>query len=157
AAERALKGTRPRHRRAVGFVAPPASPPRRPPGLGPVGRRLWREAWRAGHWLTDLDRLAVEVAARTADELARLEAAIAAAGPLAPGSKGQPVRSPLLAARDAAADRLRAYLGDLGLTPAGRRRLGIETKKPAPVVDAAEVFLGRLSAGRETDTERSEP
>ncbi|MEG8177237.1 hypothetical protein GZH49_01665 [Nocardia terpenica] len=70
--------------------------PRRPPGLATSGARLWREVTSA----RDLDSAQLRVlleAARTADELDALHAALTEADPVVPGSTGQPVANPLLA------------------------------------------------------------
>lgn len=148
-AEHALRGSKGNPERTVGYVVPVAKPPRAPAGLGDAGRELWRSAWRAAHWLTPLDLMIVEIAAHSADAIARLDEQIAAGGSVAAGYKGQPVPHPLVKIRDARARQLRTYLGDLGLTPVGRRRLGIGTRPAAPVEDATERFLrGRAVAGQ---------
>jgi P27 family predicted phage terminase small subunit len=143
ATERRLKGTRPRHRRTVGVVTPPAKPPPAPRGLGPAGRRLWRLAWREAHWLVEGDRVLLEVACRRLDEIERLEAILARDGDIVAGSKGQPVPHPATRIRSTALDVLRGALNDLGLSAIARRRLGIATQRAPEVVDAVERFLER--------------
>lgn len=76
------------------------SPPRAPKGLGPAGRRLWRDVHRpdadGSHLELRPDELTVlAAAARTADELVALEAALADAPTVTAGSKGQDRVHPL--------------------------------------------------------------
>lgn len=151
AAERALKGTRPRHRRTVGVVTRPATPPRAPAGLGRAGRALWRLAWAQAHWLVDGDRVLLEVACRRLDEIDRLEAILAREGLIVAGSRGQPAVHPAAKLRATAIEALRAALNDLGLTAIARRRLGIATQRTAEVVDATEAFLAGRGGRQPTE------
>lgn len=66
-----------------------------PKGLGPAGRRLWRN-WMAGNEPDPGDEVLLEHAARTADELLRLAEALAGAEVTVEGSTGQPRANPLL-------------------------------------------------------------
>ena len=69
---------------------------RAPSGLGPAGRRLWREVTTA--YTLRPDELAVLTeAARTADLVARLATSLEGAELTVPGSMGQPVANPLIA------------------------------------------------------------
>ena len=107
--------------------------PRTPAGLGPDGRRLWRAVVDEFELRAD-ELLLLDKAARTADDCARLDAAVAS-GPLTvPGSTGQPVAQPLL--REARQSR--ALLGAL------IRQLGLE--------DAAAEDADQGPAGRPSTT-----
>ncbi|TVL91936.1 hypothetical protein [Streptomyces sp. SAJ15] len=87
----------------------------RPPrGLGPAGRRLWREI-QSGYEL-DADECALLVeACRTADELQALHEAIGAGPVVVPGSRGQPKVSPLFAEARAHRLALARLLAELAL------------------------------------------
>jgi len=70
--------------------------PRPPAGLGPAGRRLWRDVATA--YQLDRGEVVLLVAAcRTVDELTRVEGALAAAAIVVEGSRGQPTTNRLLA------------------------------------------------------------
>lgn len=75
--------------------------PRKPPGLGTEGARLWREiaAEMADDDLvpTSRERRWLEDACRTADVVADLEAALEGQDRVVRGSQGQPVAHPLIA------------------------------------------------------------
>ncbi len=89
-----------------------------PKGLQPRGRALWQSIDKGlpdGWELDERERAILVLAARQADDLARLEALIAKHGAMVTGSAGQPVLNPAIAeARQAriAIDRL---LGKLEL------------------------------------------
>jgi hypothetical protein len=71
-------------------------PPAPPKGLGPPGRALWR-ALNAEFVFAGAELHLLTEAARTADELDRLSAALVDAAPLVPGSAGQDQANPLFA------------------------------------------------------------
>jgi P27 family predicted phage terminase small subunit len=138
--ERAVRGSRDHPGRIAGAIAPAAKRPTCPRGLELAGRRVWRQVWAEAQWLTGLDALAVEMVCRSIDDLAAVRTAIANDGRVVRGSKGQPVSHPgIREARAIEADILN-LMEKLGLSPTGRRRLGIETREPGPP-DPMEAWL----------------
>lgn len=131
--ERRQRGTREHPERVAGVIARAMTPPRRPTGLGTAGRRAWREMWRQGHWLTPLDAVLIELICRALDELVALEVIVTTDGRIVKGSKGQPVAHPALREQASIRRRLISDLAAAGFTPAGRRRIGIETVTPRPI------------------------
>jgi hypothetical protein len=83
-------------------------------GLGAGGRRLWRDVTDA-YTLREDERQALAAAARTLDELARLEAALKDAPVVVRGSAGQERPNPLFAEARAHRLALRTLLGAVGL------------------------------------------
>lgn len=138
-----MTGTRPRHPgRPAGSAARPNRAPTIPSGLGSAGQAAWRAAWRTT-WLTAHDRETVELLARTADFRARLLEQIDAGSAIVRGSKGQDAANPLLIEVRHATSQLTRLQTLLGLNPAGRKRLGIETTEPKGDPDPMEEFLSR--------------
>ena len=66
-----------------------------PPGLGPSGRRLWREI-TAEYGLAPHEAVILVQCCRCADRLDAIEAELSGAALTVEGSQGQPVRHPLL-------------------------------------------------------------
>ena len=101
--------------------------PKPPPGLKTRGRALWRDV-QAAYRLNPSENVTLGALARTHDEIADLEAALADAPVIVSGSKGQPMPNRLFAeirAHRASADKLQISLA----LPApgeqtGRRRSG---------------------------------
>jgi P27 family predicted phage terminase small subunit len=117
-----------KHATATSADIPSASRP--PATLGTVGRRYWRELARAP-WIVAADRSALERLCLIYQELAAFRAIVDHDGPVAAGSKGQPVPHPLLAPIDrwrTSADGLEV---ELGLTPMARQRMHITIEQPA--------------------------
>jgi phage terminase small subunit len=103
-----------------------------PKGLGPRGRALWKRivgSLPAGWELDDRELAILSLAARQADDLARLEQAIKRDGAMAVGSTGQPVVHPAIVEARQARLAIGRLLGQLQLpdedaqprTEAGRR------------------------------------
>ena len=103
-----------------------------PRGLGNRGRALWRsiegglpEGWE----LDERERAILTLAARQADDLARLETAIRKGGAMVLGSAGQPVVNPAIVEARQGRLAVGRLLGQLGLpdedaeprTEAGKR------------------------------------
>lgn len=96
-----------------------------PKALGKDGRRLWRAIVAALDVDWQLDRRELhllERAAKIEDRLAELDAALDAEGPLARGSKGQPVAHPALQESRQLALAQRRLLRDLELADPDKRR-----------------------------------
>lgn len=86
--------------------------PKPPPRLQARGRSLWREV-QAAYRLNPAETATLGALARTLDEIAALEAELAAAPLIVAGSKGQPVPNKLLGelrAHRALADKLQISL-----------------------------------------------
>ena len=90
---------------------------RAPSGLGPAGRSLWRRV-SAGLALRPDETALLEAAARTADELAALEAELRDAPAQVKGSMGQPRPNPLYAEVRSHREALRRLLGSLDVPEA---------------------------------------
>jgi hypothetical protein len=84
------------------------SRPRAPAGLGEAGRRFWREM-AAAYEFAPAELETLRQACRVVDVLARIDEELAVADVVSVGSRGQPVRHPLL---EASADQ-RALLDQL--------------------------------------------
>jgi hypothetical protein len=95
---------------------------RAPRGLDADGRRFWREI-DAGFELTAAELEILRQAALTVDELARLEAALAANEVTTLGSRGQTVANPLLS-------QIRAHRTTLGRLITALKLPGEETSAP---------------------------
>ena len=116
---------------AVGRIDP--KPPRSL-GLAKDGRRLW------GHiaslpWVADSDAAALLNACQVADDIATLEADVAANGPTYE-FRGRRLANPSMGKLLEARKLLGSLLATFGLTPADRTRLGIAEIKAQSKFDA---------------------
>lgn len=91
-----------------------ACPPGPPPTLGDAGRRLWADIRLEWDLRPDEERMLL-AACSTADELERMEGALAEADPVVRGSKGQDRAHPLIAEVRAHRLALRAFLDAIGI------------------------------------------
>jgi hypothetical protein len=107
--------------------------PSAPPGLKKDGRALWHDVTQ--RYALRVDELrALEVAARSADELARIESELAGAPLMVARSRGGPVPNPLL---EEARRTRRVYLHALG-------QIGLRAAEDGAVRDPGD----RSAAGR---------
>jgi hypothetical protein len=98
------------------MIDPSYTPPT-PTGLRRAGKRLWKDMTETYQLRIDGLRL-LEMACRTADELALIDKALATAAPMVEGPRGRLVPNPLLEeARRHRATYMRA-LGQLGVEAA---------------------------------------
>jgi hypothetical protein len=117
-----------------------------PPGLSAGGRRFWREIQSAYELRPD-ELVILEKAARTLDDLGRLEAALASSAVLVAGSMGQERPNPLfgecrsartvlaallkqLAIPDPAAEKIQALARSANATKAARARWTTSATQP---------------------------
>lgn len=109
--------------------------PKPPPGLKSRGRALWREV-QAAYRLNPAETQTLGALARTLDEIADLEVALADAPLIVSGSKGQPMPNRLFA-------ELRAHrnLAD---------KLQISLALPAPGEQTGQRRSGQAKAAAET-------
>jgi P27 family predicted phage terminase small subunit len=136
--------SRPLRKRRTAASADIASSGRPPTTLGLVGRRYWDQLVEAP-WINAADRSALERLCLIYEELEAFGAIVERDGPIATGSKGQPVAHPLLAIIDrsrASADGLEV---ELGFTPLARSRMHLQIERP----------LARIAAS--TNVEPAEP
>lgn len=100
-----------------------------PAGLSADGAALWEAITRqAGEDRLTLDRRELawlELAARTADELGKVERALRRSPATVQGSQGQPVPNPLLAEARAARAQIASLLGKLELYPPESSSAGV--------------------------------
>jgi hypothetical protein len=110
--------------------------PKPPPGLKSRGRALWRDV-QADYRLNPAEAATLGALARTHDEIADLEAALADAPVIVSGSKGQPVPNKLFAelrAHRALADKLQISLAlpapgeQTGQRRSGQQKAAAETR-----------------------------
>lgn len=132
-----------RRPRPVTFIPPADAPPDPPASLGPVGQEAWTRWWKSATWLVESDAPGLVLVCQMLDALEDIRLRIEADGRTTDGSKGQPVAHPLHDAQTALIRLFTALLSDYGLTPAGRRRLGIEVRAETP-----ETRLHRLVESR---------
>jgi hypothetical protein len=104
--------------------------PRKPAGLGKAGSAVWASMTADVDWRPD-ELVILEQAARTADTVAALDAALDGQPATVPGSRGQVIVNPLLQELRLARTALVAYLSRLdvpeptdpdALTPSQRGR-----------------------------------
>lgn len=116
------------------------STPKAPPGLKARGRVLWREV-QAAYRLNPAEAATLGALARTIDEIADLEAALADAPVIVSGSKGQPMPNRLFA-------EIRAHrvLAD---------KLQISLALPAPGEQTGQRRSGQAKAAAETRWSRA--
>jgi phage terminase small subunit len=98
-----------------------ADAPKPPTGLGNSGRALWRQIARAlpADWeLDEREEALLRLASRQADDLTRLETAIAKDGAMVRGSAGQPVVNPAIVEARQARLAISRLLGSLHLPDA---------------------------------------
>jgi len=110
--------------------------PKPPPGLKTRGRALWRDV-QAAYRLNPSENVTLGALARTHDEIADLEAALADAPVIVSGSKGQPMPNRLFAeirAHRALADKLQISLAlpapgeQTGQRRSGQAKAAAETR-----------------------------
>lgn len=111
------------------------STPKAPPGLEARGRALWRGV-QAAYKLNPAEAVTLNALARTLDEIAALEAELAAAPLIVAGSKGQPVPNRLLA-------EIRAHRGLAD-------KLQISLALPAPGEHTGQRRSGQQKAAADT-------
>jgi P27 family predicted phage terminase small subunit len=117
----------------IHFIPPADAPPEPPDSLGPVGQDAWTRWWKSASWLVESDAFGLLIVCQLLDALEEIRLRMAADGRVQDGSKGQPVAHPLHQAQNSLTHLLTSLMNDYGLTPAGRRRLGIEVRaEPAP-------------------------
>lgn len=97
-----------------GRMADGAAVARAPSGLGPRGRRLWRQVL-AGYELSDAEAAVLLEACRTADLVDRLHEQLGAEPLTVEGSRGQPAVHPIAAELRQQRDLLGRLLGRLAL------------------------------------------
>ncbi len=122
------------------------TPARRPPapaGLRKDGRALWQQV--TTRYALRVDELrALEVAGRTADELARIEEALAEAAPVVTGPRGRIVPNPLL---DEVRQHRRVFLHALGQIGLGSAEAGA-VREPGDRSAAGRALVGLRWQGR---------
>ncbi len=133
--------------------------PARPKQLDGEARKEWNRIvpiLMGMHALTKLDRGVLIRYCRAHADWMELDQQIGNTGRLIKGQKGELVRNPLWLLRRDAADEARTLGVQLGLSPAARQRMGIETLSPAasgdaPVTDELEAYRERLKRAREAE------
>lgn len=115
---------------------------RTPEGLGVAGRRLWREVV-AGYELRPDELVLLERAARTLDDVRRLEDALDGAPLTVPGSMGQTRANPLLVELRGMRALLAALLKQLALPDLGA---GAQSDEMTPTRKARKAARARWDA-----------
>jgi P27 family predicted phage terminase small subunit len=112
---------------------------RPPKGLSEAGRALWRQIQRAVPDDAELDEREAAIlaaACRQADDVAALEAAIAAHGVVVEGSRGQPRLSPLMTEARQGRLALARLLGELDLSDADAQRRSARSRRGQQAANA---------------------
>jgi len=117
-------------------------PPRPPKALGVVGRRAWKEIWRAGRrWLDPKsDALVVELCCRTFDTVEEIEHNLATHGRYYFTKSGQELPRPGVADVRALRAQIVSWLALLGFSPSARAEMGQRVETPD---DALTKFRAR--------------
>ncbi|MBA2715606.1 MAG: hypothetical protein H0U51_00835 [Propionibacteriales bacterium] len=118
--------------------------PRTPPNLSAPGRSLW-QAITSRYVLRRDELLLLEKAARTADEAARLDAAVRTAPLIVAGSMGQERANPLLAEARQGRALLAALLKQLALPDSGEDAGAKQRDTSARATTAARARWGERS------------
>jgi hypothetical protein len=91
---------------------------RAPAGLSPVAKKLWKAVTEGLRMRPD-ELATLDAACRTADQIAALEAVVAASPPMIPGSKAQEVLHPAIPELRLQRQLLSQLLGRLDVPEAG--------------------------------------
>lgn len=121
-----------RHGKVIPAGEPASVKP--PTWLPPLAKRFWKENYEALTELGTLDKLSEPLYAVLCSEWAHLremEKEMRKDGIMPAASRGAKKVHPLHAAYIKSSNNFAKLASDLGLTPAGRRRLGVESPKPA--------------------------
>lgn len=105
----------------------------KPPGLPDDVSAHWDEllaALKSGGLLTLGDGFILQIAAETMAQRNIALREVIEKGATVIGANGGPIRNPSQLTLEESTRLLARLLGDLGLTPAGRRRLGVTTQPP---------------------------
>jgi P27 family predicted phage terminase small subunit len=94
--------------------------------LGPLATEAWlRIVEFAGAWIAVSDRDALTMLVKDIEMLANLEARLNVDGPVLYTDKGYAYAHPAMGMRTSTEESIRKWMNHLGLTPAGRAKLGI--------------------------------
>jgi P27 family predicted phage terminase small subunit len=124
-----------------------------PPHLGEHGKWFWRQCLRSMGQLgiaENADAHILALACQRYEDMMNAGAAIKVEGSTAIDDKGNTKRNPNWITYEKAATHLKALLGDLGLTPSARAKLGGEPKAQDEFAEMAERGKSRIAQFKAT-------
>ena len=110
-----------------------------PETLGADGLAFWQAAMRTcGYWLADSDQALLRMTAEAFDRRAFLLSVLASEGWHVVTDKGYPYKHPLVAPLADLEAQIGKWLGQLGMTPTDRTRMGVAEVQAVSKLEAIQ-------------------
>jgi P27 family predicted phage terminase small subunit len=144
-----MAGRRPKPKGSLVLDSVPEGAPEKPEGLSAVASAAWDalvgDLTELGI-ISEVDRAAIEMAARYTGHYAEAAADVKANGLTIPTKQGAKA-NPSIRARDDAARILKSYLVELGLTPAARSKVQHAAQPSSDVPSLEDILDGDGTPG----------